>query len=660
MKETAHTAVNDAAYPGKKELQQTEYELINMYSMINNITGIMWSIDRNYNLVTSNIAFNMMVEGMSGKKIEKGQSVFIEGFNEADLANFREYYDRAFAGETFTIEQYNDIYDRWCDISFHPIRHGYSIIGTACCSCDITDRKRADIHLRQAKRLYAFTSQINQAIIYAKNEQALFDEVCRIAIKTGGFDVACTGAIDMANSSLSIVAQSNLSANGLDSFSPIRFSADGPIAAMLLNNKRHIINDYASEPEHSAWKLFDTSRNMKSAVTLPIKRSGEIKFALFLSSAKANIFNSEEIDLLEQVAANISFALDTFEQEKQRIIAENKLKHQEIRNRQAQHIARLGSWEYDFSTGLCRWSEEHCRIYGISENNNIHSIQSWLSFIHPDDLAYVREKAEKMLADPQYYSFYYRIIRKDNAVRHIYFENKIDYNAEGKPQSMYGIAHDVTAKKAAEEKLRHIAARLNRAQAITHLGSWELDFSTGFGIWSDECCRIYGLDTNDNIHTFEDWMSFIHPEDLDYVMEEASKANATHSNSSMIHRIIRKDGATRYIQSQAHFEFNSKGIPIGLYGTAHDITEHMTNMTRLKAQNEQLREIAWIQSHKVRGPLATILGLAELFNTGYAINTDEIIQGILTTSQKLDTVIHEIVDKTQASEIPEERSPYAA
>jgi len=192
------------------------------------------------------------------------------------------------------------------------------------------------------------------------------------------------------------------------------------------------------------------------------------------------------------------------------------------------------------------------------------------------------------------------------------------------------------------------ASRLKQAQEIAHLGSWELGFATGVGIWSEEHCKIYGLTPEDNKHTYESWLSFIHPDDLEHVIKVNEAATPTLSNVSFYHRIIRRDGTVRYMHTQALFEINTDGKPVGLYGVAHDITEQQTNIMQIKAQNKQLREIAWIQSHKVRGPVATILGLAQLFqNKEYEVDTEEIIEGILYSSEQLDTVIREIVKKSE-------------
>jgi len=81
---------------------------------------------------------------------------------------------------------------------------------------------------------------------------------------------------------------------------------------------------------------------------------------------------------------------------------------------------------------------------------------------------------------------------------------------------------------------------------------------------------------------------------------------------------------------------------------SRDITERERHLMTIEAQNEKLKEIAWIQSHKVRGPLATILGLSNIFNTQDAAdpNNAKIIKGIKEEAENLDIIIREVVKKT--------------
>ncbi len=455
--------------------KQIEFETANLGALINNISGIMWSVDRHYNLVTSNNAFDIMVEDMCGEKIKKGQTVLVKGFNGPQVDSFKQHYDRAFAGETFTVEEYNEPYDRWYDISFYPIRQGYDVVGTACSSHDITLRKKTMATLIEARRHYAFTSEINQAIIYARNEKEILDHVCRLAITTGKFRAAFFSRVEAGQRNLLLTNQANLIPEAVEQLACMQYEPYGLIATLIETGRSMVTNDTSVYTGTSPfWEWFAAQHNMRSSIIVPLNVGGEITYLLCLASDKENFFNKEEVKLLEKSAANVAFALDKLEKEIQRLAAEHKLMNEENRQRQAEQIAHLGSWELDFSTGLATWSPEHCRIFGIPETNNIHDLESWLAFIHPDDLDYVLKKRQEMEGGSTNSAYYYRIVRPDGSVRYIYRESQLHYNETGKATGVYGIALDVTEKRMAEEKLKHSAFRFNQAQAITHLGSWEL------------------------------------------------------------------------------------------------------------------------------------------------------------------------------------------
>jgi PAS domain S-box-containing protein len=144
---------------------------------------------------------------------------------------------------------------------------------------------------------------------------------------------------------------------------------------------------------------------------------------------------------------------------------------------------------------------------------------------------------------------------------------------------------------AADERLRHKEWRLSQAQAIAHLGSWELDLSSEISVWSDEACRIYGLPEGNNIQSTASWLSFVHPEDLDYVVKTNTEARASRQAVTFSHRIVRKDGNIRYLRAQTQFEVNSLGELVGLYGTMYDVTEMEKSQQALRASESNLLAI---------------------------------------------------------------------
>ena len=98
---------------------------------------------------------------------------------------------------------------------------------------------------------------------------------------------------------------------------------------------------------------------------------------------------------------------------------------------------------------------------------------------------------------------------------------------------------------------------------------------------------------------------------------------------------------------------DTMGQIIGVSCFRRDITETTCLINTLKQRNEQLEKIAWIQSHKLRGPLATIMGLADLMKQDAFIfeSTEraDLIIGFEDKLKELDEVIYEIVKKAERS-----------
>lgn len=143
----------------------------------------------------------------------------------------------------------------------------------------------------------------------------------------------------------------------------------------------------------------------------------------------------------------------------------------------------------------------------------------------------------------------------------------------------------------AELKLRHSQSRLVQAQSIAMIGSWEVNLLTGESNWSDETLRIYGIPQGNNLRTFENWISFIHPEDAGRVLKIIALAEPECADMAFHHRIIRTDGEVRYIYSKSQYEFDKNEKPIGLYGISHDVTEFRIAEEALMRSEMNLRLI---------------------------------------------------------------------
>ncbi|MGV3507953.1 MAG: PAS domain S-box protein [Sphingobacteriaceae bacterium] len=106
----------------------------------------------------------------------------------------------------------------------------------------------------------------------------------------------------------------------------------------------------------------------------------------------------------------------------------------------------------------------------------------------------------------------------------------------------------------------------------------------------------------------------------------------------------------RYGETRLNPIFDNSGKVTGISCLTRDVTENRSHLLKIEHQNEQLKEIAWIQSHQVRNHVANILGLSEILD--YENPADptngEILQSLKTATQQLDSVIKEISKKSQA------------
>lgn len=129
--------------------QEREFDKNNLSALINNTSDLMWSLDRKFNLITSNLSFDMMIERMSGQKIEKGSTVLAHFFPKKQLCLYKSYIT-GFWLVNLSLKQ-NIPKNLMNSGQISPIRKDNEIIGAACHAHDITDIKLSEKKLVQSE-----------------------------------------------------------------------------------------------------------------------------------------------------------------------------------------------------------------------------------------------------------------------------------------------------------------------------------------------------------------------------------------------------------------------------------------------------------------------------------------------------------------------------
>jgi len=134
------------------------------------------------------------------------------------------------------------------------------------------------------------------------------------------------------------------------------------------------------------------------------------------------------------------------------------LRESETRLRLAQVSAGAGIWDWDLSTGRLEWSEELFRLFGLDPKKTDACFDLWRNVLHPDDRLLAEKLIEMAIDNRTPLTNEYRIVLPSGEVRWINALGNTTCDGSGKPQRMSGICIDITGRKLAEEKIKHLAS----------------------------------------------------------------------------------------------------------------------------------------------------------------------------------------------------------
>jgi PAS domain S-box-containing protein len=138
--------------------------------------------------------------------------------------------------------------------------------------------------------------------------------------------------------------------------------------------------------------------------------------------------------------------------ERKRVEAELKKREQELV--ESQHIALLGSWEWDVKTNTTSWSDALFHLYGLDLQKHTSSYDGYLELIHPDDRERISQTIENVLVRKESCSYEHRIVQPGGEVRHHNVNLKVALNENGEPVKLFGTAQDITDRIHMENELK--------------------------------------------------------------------------------------------------------------------------------------------------------------------------------------------------------------
>ncbi|MEK8051078.1 ATP-binding protein [Ideonella sp. DXS22W] len=181
------------------------------------------------------------------------------------------------------------------------------------------------LRLQASGRFYRCLSLCNEAVARCDNQRALFDAVCQAIIDAAGMRLAWVSLLDEAGQ-LQVQAQA-----GAPAAVPRELlqGVDGPDAnptGLALRSGQPVwCQQFQHDPFTRAWKAQVPQAGFGAAAALPVRRGGAVVGALTLCAGDERAFDNETRQLLVDLAANVSFALDNLDREAARRQAQEAL-----------------------------------------------------------------------------------------------------------------------------------------------------------------------------------------------------------------------------------------------------------------------------------------------------------------------------------------------
>ncbi len=307
----------------------------------------------------------------------------------------------------------------------------------------------------------------------------------------------------------------------------------------------------------------------------------------YIRSNGATVWAKVFVSLVRDQKGLPQYFVSVIEDITDRIHAESALRASEERLRLALS-AGVGVWDYDLRVGAAALSPQYYQAFGQAHP----TFAEWFDLVHPDDRERVVALVLASIHGPLKWETEYRLLCPDQSARWLLSKGTTLLDDDGHPLRMVGVSLDITQRKRAEEALRYSQQRLEIAQSVGGIGTWDWDASKGETHCSREYGPLYGLPTGDLAPAREQWLELIHPDDRLRINQELNQALERTDYFSAEFRVVWPDGSIHWLYGKGQVFRDSRGVPVRMVGVNMDISDRKRAEAALRESEERFRIMA--------------------------------------------------------------------
>lgn len=267
----------------------------------------------------------------------------------------------------------------------------------------------------------------------------------------------------------------------------------------------------------------------------------------------------------------------------EKVQAEERLIQSEAFLAEAQHLAKIGSWNFDFHLDKLTWSDELYNVFGTDKNTFLETHQSFVDLVDEADRELVLKTSHATQKTGEPFHIEYHVTTPSGEKRVIEERGYGEKDEEGKVIRLFGTAQDITGWKIAEQKIIEANQRYEYATKATFDAVWDMDLISGKVFWGENYYRIFGYMDDEQLTDIENVHKRIHPDELD-IFRNSIRAvlQSDASNWELQHRFLKSDGSYAFVLNNGLVIRDETGKPTRAIGAMQDITKQKKEEQHLK------------------------------------------------------------------------------